>query len=289
MSTRSYIVFDNNKKLMPYRYHHFDGYISGLGEVLQEKFTSKADVEFLFSKNCNMSAIQVTEDEHNEMIEKATSSGDKNHYIFSDLKRFKYVSFKGLMMKFYDSAKGDGESEAEIKKQKTNMADIYKKCTQSYIYLFQDNQWLVSIRQSTFMPLKECIFFNKLVEFITNIDKKDMKKYGLSKNNAKLSKTEREEESEKITNMYMDSLRTSKKLLEFTKSYPENAIEIYQSLKLLPEKQKNALIAAYGAANNHENYNLNLDVTEAFTSFIERNLINESVVKTMKKNERLKL
>lgn len=289
MSTRSYIVLDDGKQKLSYRFHHWDGYIDGVGETLQRVFTKPEDVHFLFKQEANIDTLNTTEEAHNIRIAEAKKelaiTPNKYNFTLNELEHYSHIPYKGQILKFYK-----GEKPEEVKKQKVSSTNIFSKCDEEYTYVYKEkeNRWLVSPYKTPFMPLKEALFFIHLIDKIKTITTKDCQKYNISQ---KSNLTKKEEETNNINTekMFADSKRTGQRLLQVIKQNKENALDIYHAFRELDKDEKDALVAAYSAKNLQENHEINLDLAGFFTSYIESNLMHEKIKKTTKKHVKVKL
>lgn len=161
MSTRSHIVIEDQNGVFHYRYHHSDGYISGLGETIQKNFKTLSDIMPIFELGQNLSNINGTVKRElfwQKFYEKQGNAASYN----SMNDRYKVTVLGKMLVKSYPEDK-----PAQIKKQTfTDLKEITKHCDEEFIYLlpYKTQKWLVSDHGSPFIPLTVAIKAVRAVE-----------------------------------------------------------------------------------------------------------------------------
>lgn len=147
MSTRSYIA-RKTPSGYEYRYHHFDGYLGGVGNTLLAKFNTKEFIDKLFEIEYDLSSI-------NSTIEKKKTSPNTRADI---------IEINGMAVEYYGD---DGKSSGTLSKDTPKtLNELLNHCNEEYLYLFNEvkNKWIVKIYDLDFVDLKTTLKLQKIID-----------------------------------------------------------------------------------------------------------------------------
>lgn len=128
MGTRAHIAYKNSNGHFEAIYHHWDGYLHHLGNLLRDNLSSETLVQELFSiKNPIESSISL--EEHLKRTKIAGYNKkllETNNYFIQD-----------LVVKCFK------KNDIDMNKVFKNKSQMKDECQQDYLYLYQDKKWEV--------------------------------------------------------------------------------------------------------------------------------------------------
>lgn len=241
MGTRSNIAYKKPDGTFKFFYHHWDGYIKHLGNLLNKHLNEEFLVEKMFEINTSICST-LTVKEH---LEKQTNSNkeERENYI-KKLSETENYQIGGLFVKAF---RNTNEHSGQCKNKK----ELLSNCNEEYIYLYENKKWKVKpYFSNSFTDLNFAVKANDVLEDILIIIRKEEKATKINErldlNQQKLNKSHDFMETKRTLkqDVFIKDLLNNKDDKEFTElvtflAQTKSITMLSEKInKDLPEKEK---------------------------------------------------